>query len=959
MEEQQNIQTQQAKDKKGLLKKIGAWFASPDGMQTLRFISAIAAVIAVGVICALLGIYMDKDNFLPKERNYALIGACAVELALVFIIAKFFSMQKKLKKSETKGCIDPFTAAFMLGLNSYFLPDFVMGSYFPKSNVLYILLGILLCWLLYLIGAVIFPKPHAWFCGVNVIFAIYALAQYYVTEFRGNPVQFADLANIKSVSEINGMYSLFLDGNVMFVLCDLILIFAVTVTTKVRKIKIRSRIISGVAVIAGCFVFVYGGRFAYDLGIKNRYIRLNFSGAENADTYRCVGYDLMFCFDGMFNRVTKPDGYSTQKAEDIITQYEVQKADKKPTIIAIMNESFADFEHIAQFKTNKDYLPNYHKLQEESISGYVSVSAYGGYSCNSEYEFLTGNTLGFLPSGSAVFTQYLNDKQNGLVSWLNELGYTTQAISPCSEGLWDIGNAYEQLQFKDRIYNCQDRMSDIQYFNGNITDETIFRYIEEQYERHAGSPYFVWTATMQNHAPYDDLSSVPSEITFEDYNNPAAQEYLNLIYQSDKALGELIDYFRNKDEEVIIVMFGDHYPHIIDFTEYLYGKDVALLSTEDYSRLRQTPFLIWSNKGVEAEKIDDISLNYLSNEVMEAAGLPKSRYQQELDRLKRADIVHKNFSNRLEQSVKEQDTAQRKLFNARREYTDRFKPCPFRVEAVDNDEFEAEQKLLEESELPKYREKIKAARESAMEQFQNDFLAKLKSSIDQVQDQVKNLNRALRQAQFGTDSYQFRVERNPDYAEYYDMIMDPELMEGDVGLFAQPFQDKYGQLIEKLFSQITTADDTQLNARKQSELQENIQRYTDFRTYLKFDLETTDQNGTRQMLSQTLNTKSGGETQTPFYIAVLASFAQLYRVNDTSSFGNTVRLAVFDEAFNKMDSDRIIESVRLLRKMGLQAIICTPPDKVSDIMPIADRTLLVNKDKYRMHILPFGKEIVQ
>ena len=56
----------------------------------------------------------------------------------------------------------------------------------------------------------------------------------------------------------------------------------------------------------------------------------------------------MFCFDGMFNRVTKPDGYSTQKAEDIITQYEVQKADKKPTIIAIMNESFADFEHIAQ-----------------------------------------------------------------------------------------------------------------------------------------------------------------------------------------------------------------------------------------------------------------------------------------------------------------------------------------------------------------------------------------------------------------------------------------------------------------------------------------------------------------------------------------------------------------------------------------------------------------------------------
>lgn len=374
-------------------------------------------------------------------------------------------------------------------------------------------------------------------------------------------------------------------------------------------------------------------------------------------------------------------------------------------------------------------------------------------------------------------------------------------------------------------------------------------------------------------------------------------------------------------------------------------------------RIRQLDYEVLPDHYQQLSDMDDRLQDDFPVEYQESIGLP--RYQQELARLKRADIVHKNFSSRLEQSVKEQDTAQRKLFNARREYTDRFKPCSFRVEAVDNDEFEAEQKLMEESELPKYREKIKAARESAMEQFQNDFLAKLKSSIDQVQDQVKNLNRALRQAQFGTDSYQFRVERNPDYAEYYDMIMDPELMEGDVGLFARPFQDKYGQLIEKLFSQITTADDTQLNARKQSELQENIQRYTDFRTYLKFDLETTDQNGTKQLLSQTLNTKSGGETQTPFYIAVLASFAQLYRVNDTSSFGNTVRLAVFDEAFNKMDSDRIIESVRLLRRMGLQAIICTPPDKVSDIMPIADRTLLVNKDKYRMHILPFGKEIAQ
>ena len=342
---------------------------------------------------------------------------------------------------------------------------------------------------------------------------------------------------------------------------------------------------------------------------------------------------------------------------------------------------------------------------------------------------------------------------------------------------------------------------------------------------------------------------------------------------------------------------------------------------------------------------------------LEGTGLP--RYAQELARLKRAATVHKNFSDQLPRTINERDQARERLLRARLDYADQFKPCPFRVDAMDNDAYESERQSLAENELPKYREKIKAARESAMEQFKNDFLNKLKSSIEQVEKQVKNLNKALKQAKFGTDQYQFKIDRNPDYADYYDMIMAPELMEGDAGLFALPFQQKYGDLMETLFSQIAMSDDTKVNARTQSELQQNIERFTDFRTYLKFDLETTDQNGSRQLLSQTLNTKSGGETQTPFYIAVLASFAQLYQVNNASALAsNTVRLVVFDEAFNKMDSDRIIESVRLLRKMGLQAIICTPPDKLPDIMPLADRTHLVIKEKYQMRIKAWGKEIL-
>lgn len=373
------------------------------------------------------------------------------------------------------------------------------------------------------------------------------------------------------------------------------------------------------------------------------------------------------------------------------------------------------------------------------------------------------------------------------------------------------------------------------------------------------------------------------------------------------------------------------------------------------ARVKELDYTLLPGHYQEFTTLEDTLNEGYSQHFCESVGIP--RYKQELSRLRRAAVVAKNFGDAVPQTQNAVEQTKLTLFAARTDYVRNFQPCAFRIEVMDNEEFDLEKQALEESTLPQYREKIKQARESAMEQFQNDFLAKLKSSIDQVSEQVKQLNRALHNAHFGTDRYQFKIEKSPDFADYYEMIMAPELMEGESGLFALSFQQKYGDLIESLFNRIATSDDTGLNMRRQSELQKNIERFTDFRTYLKFDLETTDSNGSKQLLSQTLNTKSGGETQTPFYIAVLASFAQLYRTNDLSSIGNTMRLVVFDEAFNKMDSDRIIESVRLLRKMHLQAIICTPPDKLPDIMPEADKTFLVCKEKYNMHVLPYSKEL--
>lgn len=558
-------------------------------------------------------------------------------LDLVQVVRVFIKCRGKKKVGEP---VNRFVFALIFSFNSMLMPDMIMGSPPVKANILYTLLGLALCMTLYLIGLVIFSNPKIWFGIINGFFAFYGFMQFYIYLFRGAPIQFSDIFNIESAKEASDLYQFTFAIMPIYAIVNIAVMIFIFIKIKVSPAKAKTRIAAAVSAAVCCLALVFVGRFAYDLGLKNRYIIMNFSGSENKLTYSNVGYNLMFYFDGMYNHVYKPDGYSDEKAIEILSQYETKKADKdkKPIIIGIMNESFADFKHIGDLKTDKDYMPCYNALKKESIYGYVTVSAYGGYSCNSEYEFLSGNTMGFMPAGSAAFTQFIDGEQDSLVSYLNEQNYHTMAVTPCRPGLWNLENVYKYLQFDQTEYKCHEHIVPVKEINNNISDETVFQCIKYAVDNniHKNDSLFIWTTTMQNHGDYtpDNRKTTPHNIEIQGIDNDEASIYLDSIYLSDKAFGELVDYFRDYDREVIIVMYGDHFPHIMSFTEKLYGQDVSTLSTGDYARLHQTPFIIWSNKGLESKEIKDISLNYLSNEVMKAAGLPLAPYQQELEKVR-------------------------------------------------------------------------------------------------------------------------------------------------------------------------------------------------------------------------------------------------------------------------------------------------------------------------------------
>lgn len=331
------------------------------------------------------------------------------------------------------------------------------------------------------------------------------------------------------------------------------------------------------------------------------------------------------------------------------------------------------------------------------------------------------------------------------------------------------------------------------------------------------------------------------------------------------------------------------------------------------------------------------------------------RFDQELRRLGNPSAVKANFARPLQAADNQRQSLWDKLVQLRADYNRDFQ-TGFDLHKPDNAAFDGELDRLVRTQLTEYEEKIRDAKERAQVQFQEDFVSKLKQNIELVEQQIGELNDALRGVTFGRDSYRFFVTANPQYDRFYRMFKDEMLLEG-FSLFSQGFQERYGDVVDELFRNIVDVDETDPSA--QTQLEQNLQKFTDYRTYLSFDLIVKNEEGLESRLSRSMAKKSGGETQTPFYISVLASFAQMYRVKQAGS--NTLRLIVFDEAYSKMDHQRIRESIRLIRQMGLQVILSAPTEKLADISPLVDRTLIVTRIRRQTKVLTFdmkkdGKE---
>ena len=478
----------------------------------------------------------------------------------------------------------------------------------------------------------------------------FGLTNHYVMAFRSTPFVPWDLLSVRTAASVAQNYDFtptprMIVVTVLFVL----LMVAVRVLRKVPRIKLPIRL--GSAVLCGLALCLFVNTLQQET-FQNKHYLYPFLFTPAYMT-KVNGMAVTFAMDLAYVAVDKPEGYSAEEAQKTLEQYgntdnvfaddEENTNDAKnrgedannkdlPNIIVIMDEAFSDLAVVGDLETNEDYMPFMHKMQQgadHTITGYAQVSVCGGNTANSEFEFLTGNTMSFLPSGSIPYQQYITKDTPSLASYLASLGYETYAQHPYYASGWNREKVYPLLGFEH--LNFIDDYANKTYVRKYVSDDADMQHIIDTYEnKEDGKPAFIFNVTMQNHGGYTDaFSDLSEDVHATNYNSEVLDRYLSLIRLTDQSLEKLVDYFATVDEKTVIVFFGDHQP---SDTVAAQVQDSMLLPGESVpdEQLRkryQVPYLVWANYDIDGATQQNTSLNYLSAEVLKAAGVPTDAYQ--------------------------------------------------------------------------------------------------------------------------------------------------------------------------------------------------------------------------------------------------------------------------------------------------------------------------------------------
>lgn len=539
---------------------------------------------------------------------------------------------------------------------SYVLFELVTGnlaavpSYMAALNIGWI-------YVLYLAAFAVCGRTRIAVPLVSVSLYLISLAEAFVVAFRGRPIMFWDVFALRTAMSVSGNYSFVITRAMKLAFLGLLAInlLAWALPLRVKGRKPRLLFAGGSAGLAVGFGLWFFGYLAPAWGLGINMWAVN-------ETYREYGYVLSTAVSFRYAVKKKPEGYSQARIrqiyEEIIGEDEEllasngdvgMKTEGEITpvnIICIMNESLADLKTAGDFETNREYFPFLNSLEENTVRGSLCVPVFGSMTSNTEFEFLTGDSMALLPSNCIAYQFYIHPGTYGLTSTLKDQGYRPVAVHPYPRENWNRDESYRNMGF--------DYFLDIEDFEGSgelrnyVSDRANYEKLIELVEakENPSDRLFLFNVTMQNHGGYESAyENFDQEIWLTgdlEGKYPKTDQFLSLMKASDDALEYLIDYFEQSGEPTMIVMFGDHQPSVEDgFFDEIAGQPSEQVPDSQRIMWYETPFLIWTNYEMKSEDKGPMGAVYLSSEVLKRAGLsmtPFNRFMLEME--EQLPVIH-------------------------------------------------------------------------------------------------------------------------------------------------------------------------------------------------------------------------------------------------------------------------------------------------------------------------------
>lgn len=363
-------------------------------------------------------------------------------------------------------------------------------------------------------------------------------------------------------------------------------------------------------ILAGILAFAGTTRLALEKRVLSNYF------GNIAFAYEDYGYPYCLATTIFNTGISCPRDYSESAVKKIVESEDSlpQTGDSRPNILFLQLESFFDPTLVNYLDVSEDPIPNFRKLMKEYSSGYYKVPSVGAGTANTEFESITGMSMHYFGPGEYPYKGVLEEETCESAAYvLKDLGYGTHAIHNNEANFYGRKRVFANLGFD--TFTSSEYMSEQDDTNPNdwIRDRNLTKYILQAMESTEG-PDYVYTISVQGHGDYPEEPVLEDPKITVSGSSTEAQDnkweyYCNQIYEMDQFIGELIDTLSELDEDVVLVMYGDHLP------------TMDLTVTDVKNRyLFQTQYVIWDNMGLEKQD-KNLAAYQMAAEVMDRVGI--------------------------------------------------------------------------------------------------------------------------------------------------------------------------------------------------------------------------------------------------------------------------------------------------------------------------------------------------